>query len=274
MLTTDPPKDDSPPEPKARDDAEAPLVELKGVSKSFGSFHVLRSLDLKVYPNETLVIIGRSGTGKSVTIRHIVGLLEPDSGSVTVFGRDQRQLTKKERQALSLRMGYLFQAGALLNWMTVAENIELPLLEHRRQMTASQRHERVLEKLRLVEMESARDKYPGDISGGMKKRAALARAIVLDPEIILYDEPTSGLDPVIANTINELIIHTREALGSTQIVVTHDMESAYMIADRIAMLYQGRIIAVGSPDEFRSSSDPIVQQFISGSTKGPLTRDD
>ena len=250
-----------------------PLVDLAGVSKSFGDFQVLRGLDLRIFPGETLVIIGRSGTGKSVTIRHIVGLLTPDSGTVRVFDREYSELSWWQRRKQSLRMGYLFQSGALLNWMTVGENVELPVLEHRRSMSAEERHDRVMEKLRLVEMENAVDKYPSEISGGMKKGAALARAIVLDPEIILYDEPTSGLDPVIANTINELINHTRKVLKATQVVVTHDMESAYMVGDRIAMLYEGRIIAEGSPNEIRNSDNAIVQQFITGSTTGPMTKD-
>ena len=250
-----------------------PLVDLAGVSKSFGDFQVLRGLDLRIFPGETLVIIGRSGTGKSVTIRHIVGLLTPDSGTVRVFDREYSELSWWQRRKQSLRMVYLFQSGALLNWMTVGENVELPVLEHCRSMSAEERHDRVMEKLRLVEMENAVDKYPSEISGGIKKRAALARAIVLDPEIILYDEPTSGLDPVIANTINELINHTRKVLKATQVVVTHDMESAYMVGDRIAMLYEGRIIAEGSPNEIRNSDNAIVQQFITGSTTGPMTKD-
>ena len=183
-------------------------------------------------------------------------------------------MSRRARKKLSLRLGYLFQSGALLNWMTVAQNVALPLLEHRRDVSPKERRERVYEKLRLVHMEDAGDKYPSEISGGMKKRAALARATVLDPEIILYDEPTSGLDPVIANTINELIIHTQEVLKGTQVVVTHDMESAYKVGDRIAMLYKGKIITVGTPDEIRASENPIVQQFITGSTTGPMSQDE
>ncbi len=252
---------------------EEPIIALDEVVKSFGDFHVLRGVNLQIKPRETMVIIGRSGTGKSVTIRHIVGLLAPDAGRVQVLGRDHAQISAKERKKLSLRIGYLFQSGALLNWMTVAENVELPLLEHRREMNSKERQERVIEKLRLVEMEESRDKYPSEISGGMKKRAALARTIVLDPEIILYDEPTSGLDPVISNTINELIINTREVLRTTQVVVTHDMGSAYMVADRIAMLYEGKIIAEGTANDIQNSLDPVVQQFITGSTQGPITKD-
>lgn len=252
--------------------APEPIVSLRNIHKSFGDFQVLNGVDLDVQARETLVIIGRSGTGKSVTIRHIVGLLTPDEGTVTVFGNEYSTMPVRERKLQSLRMGYLFQSGALLNWMTVGENVELPLLEHRRELSVRERRERVVEKLALVEMEGDYDKYPGEISGGMKKRAALARAVVLDPEIILYDEPTSGLDPVMANIINELINHTQEVLEATQVVVTHDMESAYSIATRIAMLYEGRIIALGTPEEIQQTTDPVVRQFVTGSTRGPITQ--
>ena len=261
-----------PPKPAA-DDAPEAIAELRGVHKAFGEQKILRGLNLRVQPGETIVVIGRSGTGKSVTIKHIVGLIRPDDGDIFVFGKNLWSLSPKERKSMRLRIGYLFQSGALLNWMTLGENIALPLLEHRRHLQDEERHAIVLEKLRLVNMESAWKKLPSEISGGMKKRAALARAIVLDPEIVLYDEPTSGLDPVISNTINELILETQSATGATQIVVTHDMESAYRIADRIAMLYDGKLIAIGTSEEIRSSTDPIVQQFIHGRTTGPLDKD-
>jgi len=248
-----------------------PIVELSEVHKAFGSQPVLRGVSLKVFPRETLVIIGRSGSGKSVTIKHIVGIEKPDRGKVLVFGEDMATLRGKDLDRARLRMGYLFQSSALLNWMTIEENVALPLLEHQRKLKGAERSARVLEKLRLVEMDGAGQKYPEQISGGMKKRAALARAIVLDPEIILYDEPTSGLDPVIARTIDDVISHTGKALGAAQIVVTHDMESAYRVGDRIAMLYEGTIIAQGTPDEIRSTENPIVRQFIMCLTKGPIT---
>ena len=253
--------------------ASAPNVELRGVHKSFGPHHILRGIDLEVAPRETMVIIGRSGTGKSVLLRHIVGLMQPDAGQVRVFGECLSGRSRKEISALGLRMGFLFQSGALLNWMTIEENVALPLTVHRRKLSAAEVEQRVVEKLSLVGMESARKKLPGEISGGMKKRAALARATILDPEIVLYDEPTSGLDPVISNNINDLINRTAEVLGTTQIVVTHDMESAYQIADRIAMLYEGRVIALETPDGIRNSDNEIVQQFIHGRTEGPLTVD-
>jgi len=250
---------------------EERVIELRGVRKSFNGQEVLRGIDLEVIARETLVIIGRSGSGKSVSIRQMVGLDTPDAGTVRVFGQDLAKLNTRDLLRLRLRIGYLFQSGALLNWMTVGENVELPLLEHRRRMKEKERRDKVTEKLALVEMQDAAEKYPAEISGGMKKRAALARAVILEPEIVFYDEPTSGLDPVIANTINDLIVETGRKLGTTQVVVTHDMESAYRIGDRIAMLYEGKIIAVGTPDEIRSSDDPIVQQFIAGETSGPIT---
>ncbi|MBI4604815.1 MAG: ABC transporter ATP-binding protein [Planctomycetes bacterium] len=250
--------------------APEPIVDLQNVEKSFGPQRVLCGVDLKVYAGETVAIIGRSGTGKSVTIKHMVGLERPDSGRVLVLGAEPAKLSRRDLAALRLRMGYLFQSSALLNWMTIEQNVELPLLEHRRSMSPGERKERVLEKLRVVEMEEARHKFPEEVSGGMKKRAALARAIVLDPEIILYDEPTTGLDPVISRTIDELVLSTGRRLGSAQVVVTHDMASAYRVADRISMLYEGKIIAEGTPGEIQRCENPVVQQFITGDLHGPI----
>jgi phospholipid/cholesterol/gamma-HCH transport system ATP-binding protein len=250
---------------------DRPVVELDVVHKSFNGAHVLNGVSLQIFPRETLVIIGRSGSGKSVTLKHIVGLLNPDQGRVRVFGEDLSQVSYRDLLAIRLKIGYLFQSGALLNWMTIEENVALPLLEHRGKLSPKEVEKRVREKLELVELAGAGKKHPGDISGGMKKRAGLARAIILDPEIILYDEPTAGLDPVMASAINDMVLHTREVLRVTQVVVTHDMESAFRIADRIAMLFEGKIIATGSPQEIKSSGDPIVQQFITGSSRGPIT---
>ena len=247
------------------------LVRLDNVHKTFNGFPVLNGIDLEIHQGETLVIIGRSGTGKSVTLKHIIGLLAPDRGRVTVFGRDLASLDRRDILAMRLKIGYLFQGGALLNWMTVAENVALPLREHRHRMPEPEIMRRVDEKLAIVEMLGARGKMPDEVSGGMKKRAGLARAIILDPAIILYDEPTSGLDPVMSGAINRLVRRMQEVTGATQLVVTHDMSSAYAIADRIAMLYEGRIIAIGTPQEIMSSTDPIVAQFIAGDPEGPIT---
>ena len=249
------------------------VIDLEGVYKSFNGTPVLSGVDLAAREGETLVIIGRSGTGKSVTLKHIMGLLAPDRGRVRVFDQDLSTLSRRQLLTLRLRIGYLFQGGALLNWMSIAENVALPLREHRPDLTEAEIRAVVDEKLEVVDMVHARDRLPSEVSGGMKKRAGLARAIVLDPAIILYDEPTSGLDPVMAGTINQLVCHTRKVTKATQLVVTHDMESAYAIADRIAMLYRGCIIAVGTPEEIQQSTDPVVRQFIRGDPVGPITGD-
>ena len=249
-------------------------IVLEDVHKSFNGAPVLAGVTLSIEDGETLVIIGRSGTGKSVTLKHIIGLLAPDRGRVRVFGRDIATLSRRELLAMRLKIGYLFQGGALLNWLTVAENVALPLREHRHELQDSEIAEIVRQKLAIVEMLPAHDKYPSEISGGMQKRAGLARAIVMDPAIILYDEPTSGLDPVMASSINQLVRRTQQVTGATQLVVTHDMASAFSIADRIAMLYKGRIIAVGTPDEIKECADPVVAQFIRGDPAGPITNGD
>jgi phospholipid/cholesterol/gamma-HCH transport system ATP-binding protein len=246
------------------------MIELDGVHKRLGGLDVLRGVDLTVEQGETMVIIGRSGSGKSVTLKHMIGLMVPDRGTVRVDGSEWAGLGKGGTFELRRRFGVLFQSGALLNWMTVYDNVALPLREHT-DLSDEQIAETVREKLALVDLVDHADKTPSDISGGMKKRAGLARAIVMDPEILLYDEPTSGLDPVLSSTINELINNVKHELGVTSVVVTHDMSSAYAIADRIAMLYEGAVIQVGTPDEIRGSDNPVVHQFVKGLTEGPIT---
>lgn len=238
------------------------VVSIEKLKKTFDGKVVLAGLDLEVRARETVVILGPSGSGKSLTIRHIVKLETPDSGRVLLFGSDLATARGAELERLRLRVGYLFQSGALINWLTVEENAELPLLEHRPGMRAKERRARVMEKLELLGIAHAAGLYPSEISGGMKKRAALARAIMLEPELVLYDEPTSGLDPIVAETINELILDTAERLGTTQIVVTHDLESAFRVADRIALIHGGRILAQGEPAEIKDSSDPTVRRFL------------
>lgn len=247
------------------------VIEFQEVVKILSNRPILNGLSLKVYKGETLCIIGPSGTGKSTTLKHLVGLMRPDRGKVFVYGEDITEFTHKQILEMRKRFGVLFQFGALLNSMTVGQNVALPLVEHER--LKRKEIERIVdEKLEMVEMLHAKHNYPSEISGGMKKRAGLARAIVRNPEIVLYDEPTSGLDPIMSNSINELIISMQNRLNITSIVVTHDMSSAYMIADRIALLHEGRVIQVGTPEEIRHTTNPVVRQFIEGRVRGPLSK--
>jgi phospholipid/cholesterol/gamma-HCH transport system ATP-binding protein len=246
-----------------------PSIEIEGVWKRLGAKEVLRGVDLTVAEGESVVIIGRSGTGKSVLLKHVVGLIDPDRGAVRVDGQDVPALNVKELLDLRKRMGMLFQGGALFDSLSIAENVGLPLREHTR-IAETQVDLLVHEKLHLVGLEGVETMRPSSLSGGMKKRAALARALALNPKIMLYDEPTTGLDPITADLINRLIRRLQERLGITSIAVTHDMRSAYHIADRIAMLHEGRIHAIGTPAEIQASADPAVRQFIEGSAEGPL----
>lgn len=248
----------------------APVVEFTDVHTKLGGRQILDGLTFDVRKGETFVIIGYSGTGKSVTLRHLVGLMHPDSGSIRVEGEETTTMSGRELADMRRKFGVLFQSGALIAWLTVFENVELPLLEHTRH-SRKKRAEIIEEKLKLVNLWADKDKYPAEISGGMKKRAGLARAIALDAQIVLYDEPSSGLDPVIANEVDKLINSLRDKLGVTSIVVTHDMESAYFIADRIGMFYKGKMIQIGTPDEIRNSPIPEVRHFITGGKEGALS---
>lgn len=238
------------------------MIVFRDVFKSFGAKQVLQGFSLEVREGETLVLIGGSGTGKSVVLKHIVGLLEPDAGEVEVDGEIVHRLDRKSLMVLRAKIGFVFQFAALFDSMTVRENISLGL---KRQGVL--RHEidaRVGESLALVDLEGTEDRFPAELSGGMRKRVGIARAIALKPRYILYDEPTTGLDPVTAAVINKLIVRTREKLGVTGLVVTHDMKSAYTVADRIAMLYRGAIRQVGTVEQIRRTHDPLVRQFIEG----------
>ena len=248
------------------------MIKLKNVYKRLSERDILRGVDLEIETGETLVILGRSGIGKSVTLRHIVGLMQPDAGDVEVLGKNVAHLTPEEQAALRLRVGYLFQDGALLNWLTIGQNVALPLKEHTHLGAHVDIDARVDECLAHVELQDAINKYPNQISGGMRKRAGLARALVLQPEVVLYDEPTSGLDPISSSIINNLIRHLQRTFALTQVVVTHDMNSAYEIADRLALLHNGRIQAIGTPAEFQNSTDAAVDQFTHGKVEGPLSR--
>jgi phospholipid/cholesterol/gamma-HCH transport system ATP-binding protein len=245
------------------------MIEFKGVSKKFDRKIILDDISFVIEKGETFVIIGLSGSGKTTILRHIAGFLEPDKGDVLVDNIKMNRAKSKVRSELRLKMGFLFQSGALINWLSVRDNVALPLVEHKLG-TMDEINKTVDEKLNLLQLGDAGDKMPSDISGGMKKRAGLARAIVRNPAIILYDEPTSGLDPVMSAIINELIKTMQEKLNVTSVVVTHDMESAYYIADRIAVLYEGKIIECGTPDQVKASENPVVQQFINGRITGPI----
>ncbi|WP_320416942.1 ABC transporter ATP-binding protein [Candidatus Velamenicoccus archaeovorus] len=246
------------------------MIELIDVSKNLGGKQVLDHMSLSVEEGETKVIIGRSGVGKSVTLKHIVRLMEPDEGGVRVEGKDVLALQGKELNELHMEIGLVFQGGALFDSLTVGENVGFILREHM-SMAQSEIDKRVRESLALVGLYDVEHYMPADLSGGMKKRVALARAICTRPKIILYDEPTTGVDPITADAINQLIDELHDKLKVTSIVVTHDMRSAYKVADRIAMLYEGKIIAEGTPDEIRYSHDPYVHQFITGAAHGPIT---
>jgi phospholipid/cholesterol/gamma-HCH transport system ATP-binding protein len=247
------------------------MISLQHVFKSFGSREVLRDLSLEVDRGESLVIVGGSGTGKSVTIKHIIGLIKPDKGRVLVDGQDVTAMNELQVNAMRRRFGMAFQEGALFDSMSVFENIAFPLRRHTK-MNDDDVRARVDECLDLVHL--SRDvsgKRPSELSGGMRRRVGFARAISLKPEILLFDEPTTGLDPVISDVIAELIQEMDDTLHTTTVTITHDMKVAFKIADRVAMLYQGRIIEQGTPEQFQASTNPIVRQFIEGRADGPLT---
>jgi phospholipid/cholesterol/gamma-HCH transport system ATP-binding protein len=237
-------------------------IVLEGVSKGFGETTVLEDVSLDVQEGETLAVIGASGVGKSVLLKTIVGLLVPESGRVEVDGEVVTELSREALYDLRRRVGYVFQFAALFDSMTVYENLTMGL--RRMGMPQDQQADRVAESLRLVEMEGYEAQLPGQLSGGQRKRVGLARAIATQPKYLLYDEPTTGLDPVTTAVIDRLILRMDDELGVTSVVVTHDMTSAYRVADRIAMLYQGRIRYVGTPDQIRATDDPIVKGFIEG----------
>ena len=237
------------------------MISLDGLTKSFGPKRVLEGVTLEVPDGENTVIIGYSGSGKSVTLKCIVGLLEPDAGQVVVDGAVVQDMGREELAELRGRIGYVFQFAALFDSMTVAENIALGLVK--RGLDPDTVAERTAESLEVVELAGTEDKYPAELSGGMRKRVGIARAIALKPRYILYDEPTSGLDPVTSAVMDQLMVRTRD-LGVTGLVVTHDMRSAFCVGDRIAMLHEGRIRQVGTRAELQATSDPVVRQFIEG----------
>jgi phospholipid/cholesterol/gamma-HCH transport system ATP-binding protein len=242
---------------------QKPIISLRDVYKSFNHLEVLRGISLDVHRGETLAVIGGSGCGKTVMLKHMIGLIRPDRGEVLFEGKDLAKLTAKELVEVRTRFGMVFQGSALFDSLTVGENVAFPLREHTK-FDEKTIGERVAEKLALVGLEGIEEKTPGELSGGMKKRVALARAIALEPEVVLFDEPTTGLDPIMADVINELILRTQETMETTSVVVTHDMKSCYKVADRIVMMHEGKLIIDGSPKEIQNTDNPVVRQFIEG----------
>ena len=238
-----------------------PIIRYDGVCKRFGDKVVLKDLDLEVHRGETLAIMGPSGIGKSVTLRHAVGLLQPDSGRVVVEGHDLATIAPSDLIDLRRRMGYLFQEGALINWLSVGDNVALPLRENT-SLSEEEIRGRVEAKLALVQMQNTWDLMPPELSGGMRKRVGLARALVNEPEIVLYDEPNTGLDPEISMSVNHMIRDLRERLGITSIVVTHLVSCILVVADRVVLIDQGRVFAEGTPDEFIHSPNERLQRFL------------
>jgi phospholipid/cholesterol/gamma-HCH transport system ATP-binding protein len=244
-------------------------IECRDVWKQFDEKRVLRGVNLTVEPGETVVIIGQSGTGKSVLLKHIVGLLAPDRGAVLVDGINVGKMSHKKLFELRMRFGMVFQSSALFDSLTVSENVGFAIREH-----GDKSDEEITqicdEKLHMVGLDGIGEKYPAELSGGMKKRVGFARAIAMSPECVLYDEPTTGLDPIMADVINNLIIKLSSELKITSVVVTHDLASAYKVGHRIAMLHDGAVIFEGTPDQVRETDHPIVRQFIEGRAEGPI----
>ena len=246
------------------------MIEIINLCKTFNGKMVLDNANLTINTGETMVIIGRSGCGKSVLLKHVIGIMKPDSGQVIVDGVDITKLSEKELNIFRAKFGMLFQGAALFDSLTVEENVGFNLIEHS-DWQRKQIRDRATECLGLVGLKGIEDLKPSELSGGMRKRVGLARAICMKPEIILYDEPTTGIDPIMGDAINDLIRDLHDKLKVTSIVVTHDMVSAYKIASKMAMLYKGKIIYTGTPEEIKNTDNPIVRQFITGAAKGPIT---
>jgi phospholipid/cholesterol/gamma-HCH transport system ATP-binding protein len=246
------------------------MIEIRGLSKRFGKKVVLDGLDLTVPRGKNTVVIGGSGTGKSVLLKCVVGLLRPDEGEIRIDGEDITRMDEEDLVRVRQKFGMLFQGAALFDSLDVGDNVAFAL-RRLQKLPEPRIREVVEEKLSMVGLWEIQRLMPAELSGGMKKRVGLARAIASEPDILLYDEPTTGLDPIMADVINDLIVSLRERLGVTSIAITHDMASAYKIADQIAMLYKGRIIEVGTPDEIRNTPNPVVAQFVQGRAHGPIT---
>ena len=244
-------------------------IEFRDIHKSFGTKHVLRGVSFTVQKGEVFFVIGTSGVGKSVTIKHIIGLLQPDKGEILLDGKPVQHLKEKEYYPLRKRCGMVFQSSTLFDSMNAVENVMLPLRKHKK-MSQSEARAKAMELLSEVGMERYAEAYPAQLGDGMRKRVAIARTLTMDPQYVLFDEPTTGLDPVSARRVDQLIYKLSREMSVTSIVVSHDLVSIFSIADRVAMIYQGRAHVVASPEELRNSPDPIVQQFISGRSQGPM----
>ncbi len=238
------------------------MIEVVALRKSFGDHEVLKGIDLSILPGTTTVILGGSGSGKSVLMKHMIGLLRPDSGHVIVDGQDITKLRGRELDAVRRKFGMVFQMAALFDSMTVFENVAFPLREHRKDLGEVQIRRLVEEKLALVGLVGVGPKYPAELSGGMRKRVGLARAVVLDPKIVLYDEPTTGLDPITTDNVDEMILDAKRELGVTSVVISHDIGSAFKVADQLAFLHQGKIVECGPPAAVRHSTHPHVREFL------------
>ena len=245
------------------------MIKLVDLYKTFGANKVLQGLDLEVEKGQSRVIIGGSGSGKSVILKHIIGILKPDKGDVFIEGVNITTLQENEIYEVRKKFGMLFQMAALFDSMNIWENVGFALMRQKN-MKLKVVKEIAIEKLKMVGLVGVENLSPAELSGGMKKRVGLARAIAHEPEILLYDEPTTGLDPITADAINDLIVEMRERLSVTSVAITHDMNSAYKIADRISMLYEGKIIQTGHPNEIKNTENPVVKQFITGSAVGPI----
>ena len=250
------------------------MIQLVDIHKSFGENKVLDGLNLTIETGSNTVLLGRSGSGKSVTIKHIIGLVQPDSGKVLIDGEELTGSSAVRLNRLRTKFGMLFQDAALFDSMSVWENVAFPLLEHRRGMKMAEVDAEVRRRLALVGLAGVEDRFPSELSGGMKKRVGLARAIVLEPEILLFDEPTSGLDPIMADAINQLIVKMGKELGVTNFIISHDVQSALRIADKIAVLFRGKIIEEGSPNQISASQNPVVMQFLQATSLGPVAAEE
>jgi phospholipid/cholesterol/gamma-HCH transport system ATP-binding protein len=244
-------------------------IEFKGIYKSFGDKHVLRGVDVTVKPGEVFFVIGQSGAGKSVLVKHLVGLLRPDKGRVYLDGVDVTDFTEKEFYPIRKRCAMVFQNSTLFDSMTLLENVILPIRKHL-DVSDEEAERQAMSQLKKVGMQRYADRYPADFGDGMRKKVAIARALTLDPEYVIFDEPTTGIDPISAAMVDKLIRHLSDKLGVTSIVISHDLRSIFGIADRIAMLYKGKLVLDGTPDDFKNADNPVVQQFIHGRPEGPM----